>query len=94
VDGFIQDFLDFYDSPRLGESGFQEEVLQLESEVFYDMAFVAVLYASSILDSDRPPQKGVDFWLLTRKQDAWKVVSVTNEIIRPDGKLPEIFHRQ
>ncbi len=94
VDEFIQDFLTFYRSPRMGESGFKEEVLQLESEVYHDMAFVAVVYASSILDSGRPPQKGIDFWLLTRKKDTWKVVSVTNEIPGPDGKLPGIFDQQ
>ena len=94
VDEFIQDFLTFYRSPRLGDSGFKEEVLQLESESFHDMAFVAVVYESSIIDSGRPPQKGIDFWLLTRKQDAWKVVSVTNEIVRPGGKLPGIFSKQ
>jgi len=91
LDEFIQDFLDFYDSPRMGESGFKEEVLELESEVYYDMAFVAVVYAASILDSERPPSKGIDFWLLTRKPEGWKVVSVTNEIVRPDGALPAIF---
>ncbi len=91
VEEFIQDFKTFYQSPRLGESGFKEEVLQLEAEVYFDMAFVAVVYAASILDSDRPAQKGIDFWLLTRKDQAWKVVSVTNEIVPPDGKLPEIF---
>jgi hypothetical protein len=91
VEEFIQDFKTFYQSPRLGESGFKEEVLQLESEVYHDMAFVAVLYAASILDSERPPQKGIDFWLLIRKNDTWKVVSVTNEVVAPDGKLPEIF---
>jgi hypothetical protein len=91
LDEFIQDFHDFYDSPRLGDLGFKEEVLQLETEVFYDMAFVAVVYSSSILDSDRPPQKGIDFWLLTRKPEGWKAVSVCNEIVRPDGKLPAIF---
>jgi len=91
VEEFIQDFKTFYQSPRLGESGFKEEVLQLETEVYQDMAFVAVVYASSILDSDRPPQKGIDFWLLIRKDHTWKVVSVTNEIVPPDGKLPGIF---
>ena len=91
VEEFIQDFKTFYQSPGLGESGFKEEVLQLESEVYHDMAFVAVVYAASILDSDGPPQKGIDFWLLTRKDHAWKVVSVINEIVPPDGKLPEIF---
>ena len=91
VEEFVQDFLAFYGSPRLGESGFKEEVLKLKSEVYHDMAFVAVVYAASILDSDRPPQKGIDFWLLVRKNSAWKVVSVTNEIVPEDGKLPEIF---
>ena len=93
VDEFIQDFLDFYNSPRLGETGFKEDVLQLESEVFYDMAFGAAVYAATILDSDRPPQKGVDFWLLTLKQGIWKLVSVTSEIIPPDSKLPDVFNR-
>jgi len=91
VEEFIQDFKTFYQSPRVGESGFMEEVLQLESEVYFDMAFVAVLYASKILDSERPAQKGIDFWLLTRQNDAWKAVSVTNEIVPSDGKLPKIF---
>ena len=91
VEEFIQDFKTFYQTPRLGESGFKEEVLQLEAEVYYDMAFVAVVYAASILDSDRPAQKGIDFWLLIRKNNAWKVVSVTNETVPADGKLPTIF---
>ena len=91
LDEFIQDFVSFYQSPRVGEAGFKEEVLQVESLFYHDMAFVAVVYAASILDSERPPQKGVDFWLLTRKPEGWKVVSVTNEIPRPDGKLPAIF---
>jgi len=91
VEEFIQDFKTFYQTPRLGESGFKEEVLQLEAEVYLDMAFVAVVYAASILDSDRPAQKGIDFWLLIRKNNAWKVVSVTNETVPADGKLPTIF---
>lgn len=92
VEEFIQDFKTFYQSPRLGELGFKEEVLKLESQVYHDMAFVAVLYAASILDSERPPQKGIDFWLLIRKDKAWRVVSITNEIVPPNGKLPEIFN--
>ena len=91
VEEFIQDFKTFYQSPRLGESGFKEEVLKLEAEVFHDIAFVAVVYSASILDSESPASKGIDFWSLIRKEDQWKVVSVTNEVVRPDGKLPAIF---
>lgn len=91
VEEFIQDFKNFYQSSMVGKSGFREEVFQLKSEVYQDMAFVAVVYAATILDSERPPQKGIDFWLLIRKDSTWKVVSVTNEIVNADGKLPEIF---
>jgi hypothetical protein len=92
VEEFIQDFRNFYRGPLVGASGFREEVLQLESQVYHDMAFVAVVYAAEILDSARMPPKGVDFWLLTRRDSVWKVVSVTNEIVPPDGKLPGIFN--
>jgi hypothetical protein len=91
VEEFIQDFKNFYQGPLVGESGFKEEVLQIDSEVYHDMAFVAVVYAATILDSGREPQKGIDFWLLSRRDDQWKVVSVTNEIVPADGKLPGIF---
>jgi ketosteroid isomerase-like protein len=91
VEEFIQDFKNFYQGPLVGESGFREEVLQIDSEVYLDMAFVAVVYAATILDSEREPQKGIDFWLLSRREDQWKVVSVTNEIVPADGKLPSIF---
>jgi len=91
VEEFIQDFKNFYQGPLVGESGFREEVLQLEYQVYHDMAFVAVVYAAAILDSESAPQKGVDFWLLSRRDSEWKVVSVTNEIVPADGKLPSIF---
>jgi len=91
VDGFIKDFRDFYKSPAMNDSGFKEEVLRLESEVYHDIAFIAVVYEASILKSERPPQKGIDFWLLTRKDSGWKVAAVTNEIIPPGEEIPEMF---
>lgn len=68
-----------------------KEVLQIDSEVYLDMTFVAVDYAATILDSERESQKGIDFWLLSRREGQWKVVSVTNEIVLADEKLPSIF---
>jgi hypothetical protein len=91
LEEFIQDFKNFYDSPALGDSGFKEEVLQVKSYIYHDIAFIGVVYEASILDSDRPPQKGIDFWSLARKENSWKVVSVTNEIIRPGEALPAPF---
>lgn len=40
VDEFIEDF-----------KGFKEEVLQLESQVYHDMAYIAVVYEAAILAS-------------------------------------------
>jgi len=91
LDGFIQDFRDFYDNPGVRESGFKEEVLKVKSHVYHDVAFIGVVYAASIPDSGRQPQRGVDFWLLGRKNGSWKVVGVTNEIIPPGDALPEMF---
>jgi len=91
LDEFIQDFKDFYQNPALGDSGFKEEVLQLESSIYKDIAFIGVVYEASILNSERPPQKGADFWLLARRENAWKVMAVTNEIIPPGEALPALF---
>lgn len=91
VDGFIQDFKDFYKSPAMKGSGFKEEVLRLKAEVYHDIAFIAVVYEAHILKSERPPSKGIDFWLLTRKDKVWEIAAVTNEIIPPGEDIPEMF---
>lgn len=91
LEEFVQDFKNFYESPALEDSGFKEDVLQVRSYIYHDIAFLAVIYEASILNSDRPPRKGVDFWSLVHKEDQWKVVSVTNEIIRPGEALPPPF---
>ena len=91
LNGFIQDFKDFYDNPGVRESGFKEEVLKVRSHVYHDVAFIGTVYAASIPGSGRPPQRGVDFWLLGRKNGSWKVVAVTNEIIPPGDELPDMF---
>jgi len=91
LEEFIQDFKNFYQNPALENSGFKEEVLQVKSHVYHDIAFIGVIYEAKILNSERPPQKGTDFWLLALKEDGWKVVAVTNEIIPPGESLPTLF---
>ena len=91
LEEFIQDFKDFYKTPAAMQYGFREEVLQVKAEVHKELAFVAVVYASSFPKADRPPQKGIDFWLLTLKDNTWKVVAVTNEVILPGEEIPSMF---
>jgi len=91
LEEFIQDFKDFYASPAAKGSGFQEKVLRIKSHVYADMAFIGVVYEAKILNSDRPAQKGIDFWLLQKIEKSWKVVSVTNQVIPPGEKIPPMF---
>lgn len=91
LEEFIEDFRNFYRSPALADYGFNEEVIQLKSSVYHDIAFIAVVYEAGLTGGGRPPQQGIDLWLLARKEGAWKVVSVVNEIIRPGEVLPPPF---
>jgi hypothetical protein len=91
LEEFIQDFKDFYQSPRVGEAGFREDVLHLHAEVYHDIAFIGVVYQAVLLNSEGPPQKGVDFWLLSLREGSWKVIAVTNEVIPPGEDLPAMF---
>lgn len=88
VNGFIQDFIDFYASPAVVDHGFREKVVKSESQEYKDMAFVWIVYEASFPNSGRPSQQGLDFWLLERLEGQWKIVSVTNEVILPGESIP------
>ena len=54
-----------------------------------NIAFVSVVYSAKILNSANPAHKGIDFWLLGKKDHAWKVMAINNEIITPNEELPK-----
>jgi hypothetical protein len=96
LDGFIQDFVDFYEKPftRGGatvvpkESGFTEKVVRMKAWEYGDMAHVLVLYESQITGFAMPPQRGVDSWLLVRRDGRWLIAAATNEIVTPARPVP------
>ena len=96
LDGFIKDFVDFYETPRkYGEApvtprqnGFTEQVLQASAREFGEIAQVAVLYEARIVGLSRPPTRGVDLWLLARRDGRWRVAAVVNEIVTADRPVP------
>jgi hypothetical protein len=88
VDEFVKDFVTFIERANARETGFSERIIRMRSTVFGDMAHVLVLYEASIPGSPRPPQQGVDSFLLTRKDDQWRIVAVTNEVPAPGRPLP------
>ncbi len=96
VEGFIKDFVDFYERPfRRGErtvvpkeSGFTEKVVRTKVWEFGDMAHVLVLYESQIAGLAGPPQQGVDSWLLVRRDGRWLIAAATNEIVTASRPVP------
>ena len=89
LQGFIKDFVDFYERPfKRGEmtvlpkdSGFTEKVLRMKGWEYGDMAHVLVLYEAKITGFPMPSQQGIDSWLLVRRDGRWLVVAVTNELV-------------
>jgi len=89
ADGFIQDFKDFYQDPRVIANGFGEKILSMKTMVYLDIAFIATVYSAAIPGDARPPTRGVDLWLLGKKEGRWKIVSVVNEVIPAGQELPD-----
>lgn len=87
VDGFLRDFREFYESPDVVENGFREDVLELRSTEVGDMAQAWVLYEARVPGGRG--NRGVDSFLLVRRDGRWKVAAVTNEVPVPGRPIPE-----
>lgn len=89
VTGFVNDFITFVENSPAKQSGFEEKILTLKSMVLGDIARVTVLYQAHIPGTQRPPQKGVDVFLLNKRSRRWWIASIVNEIPTPSRPIPE-----
>lgn len=89
VDGFVDDFIRFIDGYSIVETGFTETILAMNPWVYGDMAHVLVLYEAAIPGTDYPSNKGIDSFLLIRKEGEWKIAAITNEVPTPENPIPE-----
>jgi hypothetical protein len=87
LDGFIEDFDEFYGTPQVTEKGFKETILDLKSTEFGDMAQVWVLYEAKIPDGGG--NQGVDNFSLIRLDGEWRVAAITNEVPFPGRPVPD-----
>ena len=96
LDGFVKDFVDFYERPfKRGEatvvpkeSGFTEKVVRMKTWEFGDMAHVLVLYEAQITGFPMAPQQGIDSWLLVRRDGRWLIAGATNELVTAARPVP------
>lgn len=93
VDGFIQDFIEFYDRIDDEKTGFKETVVSVDCLEYGNIACCNVVYEAAILGSERPPQRGLDCWHLMKSGGRWWVVSVVNESEVAAGAIPEEVFR-
>ncbi len=89
LDGFILDWYNFIYNSNVRETGFTESILKMDTLIFKDIAQVLVLYESAIPGSPRPPQPGVDFFSLVKRDGRWWIASVTNDLPDPNNPPPE-----
>jgi hypothetical protein len=96
LDGFIKDFVGFYERPfKIGErtvipkdAGFNERVVRMKVWEYGDMAHALVLYEAQITGGGASPQQGVDSWLLVRRDGRWSIAAVTNEVVTAARPVP------
>jgi len=88
LDGFVEDFVRFVTDYNIKETGFKETILNMKPWVYGDMAHITVVYEAEIPDSPIPSNKGIDIFLLIRKEDQWKVAAITNEVPTSDNPIP------
>jgi len=89
VEGFVDDFINFIERDNAKQTGFVERIIRMKPMVFGDMAHILVLYEAHIPGSQRPPQQGVDCFLLIKKDGRWWIEAIANEIPTPDNPIPE-----
>ncbi|HSG01509.1 MAG TPA: hypothetical protein VLA20_10270 [Vicinamibacterales bacterium] len=88
VDGFVADFERFIAEARVADQGFVERIHAMRSWVFRDMAHALVLYSACIPGRERPPQLGIDSFLLQRRDGRWWITALTNDIVDEAHPVP------
>ncbi len=90
-EGFIDDFKAFIVRDKVEERGFEEKIIKMHKTEMGDMANIWVHFTADFPDDKRPPQHGVDCMTLMKQDGKWKIVSITNEFVRPAAPLPDIL---
>jgi hypothetical protein len=94
LDGFIQDFVDFYKRIDPTKNSFKEDVVFIKTFEYGNIAHCYVVYEASVSSSKRPPQKGLDSWHLMKTGEYWTVISVVNEIELAAGPIPRAVYQE
>jgi hypothetical protein len=90
VDGFIQDWRDFFRDAELAGKGFHETIAGLEVTEFGGLAHAFVIFEPRIGTEPPPRQiRGLDSIELCYDGERWWVAAITTEFEGPGKTIPE-----
>lgn len=89
TDGFINDFKNFYNEPRVRTNGFAETILSLKKITTGNIAFIMTQYEARIFNG--PFNQGIDSWQLINRDGRWWIFSITNEVVDRNTPVPDIL---
>lgn len=89
VDGFIQDWKDFFRDARLEDRGFYETIAGLKVDEFGGLAHAWVIFEPRIGDALPDPQiRGLDSIELSFDGQRWWVAAITTDFEAPGQTIP------
>lgn len=90
IDGFIQDWKDFFRDAELEDKGFYETVAGMEVTEFGGLAHVFVIFEPRIgTEPPSRPVRGLDSIELAWDGDRWWIAAITTDFEGPGKTIPE-----
>ncbi len=92
VDGWVQDFADFYEERDIATTGFGETIAGREVTVWGNIAHAFVVFEPRIgTDPESPTVPGLDSIELVRHDGRWWVAAITSQHASAELPIPERF---
>jgi hypothetical protein len=90
VDGFIQDWKDFFRDAELEDKGFYETIAGMEVTEFGGLAHAFVIFQPRVgLAEPSRPVRGLDSIELAWDGDRWWIASITTDFEGPGKVIPD-----
>lgn len=90
IDGFIQDWRDFFRDAGLEDKGFYEEIAAMKVDRFGGLAHAWVIFEPRIGEAAPERQiRGLDSIELAFDGRRWWVAAITTDFEGPDQRIPE-----
>jgi hypothetical protein len=92
LEGWVQDFISFYEDRHLETRGFRETIAGMEVTVYGNIAHAFVVFEPRVgPDWDAPSVPGVDAINLVKHDGRWWIASITTQFSSDTHPIPQRF---